>query len=1328
MSHRSNDANPSSTTKQKKKSNKSNHNDPNDDASASASASASSPCVSILDSPGADPSAALDLASASASIHPLSTSAVDFVTAAPPRTFVASTFKPVSAINSVTSTISALSHHANRGFNNLIAAHSNSTVPTSPSPANATPLRSDGSISPIYDAFLNAPSPPHPAQIHAALHQAHHTDHATAPRLLWSRWDRLPFQHNPTKSAPLLISYFDDGSLQALLVHHRTISELLCLPNAADVLLNPSTSVPSSKPSLLLTALVRPPTADLTDPQLLLVVQPSDKAPCLLAYSLTAHQVQASVQLPHPSRSVPVPAQHTDQRRDLLWPQVQAQCNHHYLVLSFAAPPSIHVLSTSTLHYLYPPILDVSAASLERPVPISLSHRLLAFACTPSDHVSPIRSDVRRFSNATYHDLSYSSATIHSDNPARLGEMRDNLFETSAHVGDAARRIRGGVINGVRNLGEWGSSYWPQAASPPTAAPFVPSQPSLLSQSAPHSAPHPLRQASSASTSPMLSAADAGRAAKRLSTGATALADVAAAAAATAASVQSAHNPHARCVRVIDLASDARTLCTFAPSSHAVTLVSFSPCGRLLLTADALGHAFHVFELPLSGTFGNSTTSASSSAVWHRYKLLRGITTADVVNAQWTPDSQWIAVGTHSGTVHIYAVNPFGGVPSIANHVQAKIRNPYTLQPLGLSLSSLARSVRPSPPPLPQQELLSRPPSRVGPDITSTTAAETQKLAPPSFLLVPHPSPTSHSDGHVCSPFELLTSDTRILGVTLHAVRCWSTQTYASGVGNASQDAADSKRCLVASTSPRTSGLSQMMRKAGEGLLNHQQAPRLLAECVRVALWQHIAPQAGSVTKLSVAALADQLGASRSLDASNVSLATPLASVAKAEIETYSQSPAMLPSSIFLSRQTFFHARTCNLKSASPAAQQAERLRCIQRRASRPIQVRRTARIVSREPSSEGPSSFDDSLAVALDQMSFDPEHLPPRSASAHIPSFPQGQRARSAGWPTGSSIPIRIVAGGLGGIYRAGKELGRGVDIAKRRTSGASGTAPQQESANLSRNTASISFDAGDDVDLLGEHDDLDRSNRPAYRSDAHIEHGSNRSDVSLLSVLRNDEPCRGSQPSSAETPSTRFSEAEDASADVDECDWDAIEASRSPAAAGAPLFEAVDMPQGQHVNKKQTQGSNSMDDDFTVGMFEEDSDTAATMQSRSSLSPAQEVKCKATTAKELVYALPAGGSTRSSLLSHSGGLTTTADSRVERKVVRESSPSNSEGSGDSASQASTGSGMLCEGSKETHTYDDQPSTADAEANKDAVDATGMPTVISTSGGAKKKKRKGGR
>jgi len=59
-------------------------------------------------------------------------------------------------------------------------------------------------------------------------------------------------------------------------------------------------------------------------------------------------------------------------------------------------------------------------------------------------------------------------------------------------------------------------------------------------------------------------------------------------------------------------------------TGHPIAAMSFDPSGTLLLTADSLGHSFHVFRLmvhPLSCALG---------AVHHLYTLFRGETSAKV--------------------------------------------------------------------------------------------------------------------------------------------------------------------------------------------------------------------------------------------------------------------------------------------------------------------------------------------------------------------------------------------------------------------------------------------------------------------------------------------------------------------------------------------------------------------------------------------------------------------------------------------------------------------------------------------------------------------------
>ena len=66
-----------------------------------------------------------------------------------------------------------------------------------------------------------------------------------------------------------------------------------------------------------------------------------------------------------------------------------------------------------------------------------------------------------------------------------------------------------------------------------------------------------------------------------------------------------------------------------AHATEPVTAMEFDHSGQLLLTADRLGHLFHLFKIqphPLSSSLG---------AVHHLYTLYRGDTTAKVIHKQF---------------------------------------------------------------------------------------------------------------------------------------------------------------------------------------------------------------------------------------------------------------------------------------------------------------------------------------------------------------------------------------------------------------------------------------------------------------------------------------------------------------------------------------------------------------------------------------------------------------------------------------------------------------------------------------------------------------------
>ena len=81
--------------------------------------------------------------------------------------------------------------------------------------------------------------------------------------------------------------------------------------------------------------------------------------------------------------------------------------------------------------------------------------------------------------------------------------------------------------------------------------------------------------------------------------------------------------------------------------------------------------------------------SPEEDVPWHVYSLRRGRTSAVIQHMEVSPDGRWVAVGTLKGTVHVFAINPYGGQPDLRSHMDTKIWNvdePVSLEFLSLEV------------------------------------------------------------------------------------------------------------------------------------------------------------------------------------------------------------------------------------------------------------------------------------------------------------------------------------------------------------------------------------------------------------------------------------------------------------------------------------------------------------------------------------------------------------------------------------------------------------------------------------------------------------------
>uniref|UniRef100_A0A8D3AX83 BCAS3 microtubule associated cell migration factor n=1 Tax=Scophthalmus maximus TaxID=52904 RepID=A0A8D3AX83_SCOMX len=107
----------------------------------------------------------------------------------------------------------------------------------------------------------------------------------------------------------------------------------------------------------------------------------------------------------------------------------------------------------------------------------------------------------------------------------------------------------------------------------------------------------------------------------------------------------------------------------FPAHDKPISCMQFNPSGMLLVTADTLGHDFHVFQIL------THPWASSQSAVHHLYTLHRGETEAKVQDMCFSPDSRWVAISTLRGTTHVFPINPYGGAPCARTHVSPRVVN-----------------------------------------------------------------------------------------------------------------------------------------------------------------------------------------------------------------------------------------------------------------------------------------------------------------------------------------------------------------------------------------------------------------------------------------------------------------------------------------------------------------------------------------------------------------------------------------------------------------------------------------------------------------------------
>lgn len=119
---------------------------------------------------------------------------------------------------------------------------------------------------------------------------------------------------------------------------------------------------------------------------------------------------------------------------------------------------------------------------------------------------------------------------------------------------------------------------------------------------------------------------------------------------------------------IVDLkfAEDGTSIAAALKNGHTVRVVKLHPIPSVVFVAQSADSS------PMDGTTQVETAARKASEV---YELQRGRTGAIIETMGWARDGRWFGLATRNRTVHVFGVNPFGGKPDTASHLDGRVRN-----------------------------------------------------------------------------------------------------------------------------------------------------------------------------------------------------------------------------------------------------------------------------------------------------------------------------------------------------------------------------------------------------------------------------------------------------------------------------------------------------------------------------------------------------------------------------------------------------------------------------------------------------------------------------
>ncbi|OCB89007.1 hypothetical protein A7U60_g3814 [Sanghuangporus baumii] len=715
------------------------------------------------------------------------------------------------------------------------------------------------------------------------------------------------------------------------------------------------------------------------------------------------------------------------------------QASNSFTVVATSSPFSLHILCSRTLNILHTiqsrqlyifsrpvslhtpegTVETVYSARQDRPHAVfALSSRLLAFASVPHSAESP----------SSLTNLYPRMAIPHAPS-IQIG----SLNVTQADIGNAAMKVGGGLLSGMKTLGGIAVAA-ARGERSSSASVDTGGLRKFFLRSAPTASPD-THHARSPSDNSQIGNED--RSEQGLSPTATKRDAHADATHITVLDLQPLLEdrengrpeglsdftiPSGQVVAGLKFTEDGTSLSVVPGDGGTVRLYQIRPASAVLRSA-SLSRSVHDRNKPgTSPTRKDSTGSAesrssssedsTSSMPWHIYDLRRGRTSGVIEAVSHSTDGRWAGISTRKRTIHIFATNPYGGKPDDASHTEGKVKNVDTIQSLSTEVRPIVR-LRSNP--VSSQEQLGIPLAFTfissSPDsLPAKFLPPPNTFSPPSSVSSSIPSSAPHQRTQSVSPRlpsrptnyqDILTFDPTNGSLSLRrmtiSTRIAETSSFLSSLPIPTGTSISLPGIGFMGRTSASPPKSAALISAPTGM-EHLQT-ELVAKDTTIATWNLTRDSKSNDVKEPLV-IGQEMSERRVLPKSEW--------LAQAELSTYSRSTRIIPGSIYLSYQfSFFalsedyHALIRRLHFDIPV-DKIEVRRQVEASAYAAGQGESFVSAASTPQDARGARSFDDSLASAIHAGLEYPSSSPPI-----IPMLPNGARPGSFK----ASLPIRGVA-----------------------------------------------------------------------------------------------------------------------------------------------------------------------------------------------------------------------------------------------------------------------------------------------------------------------------